>query len=449
MRCEAVFVGHRLRRGRIAARIVPLYIDDSVGVVHHFVHGFERHKVVLPHLFVERFLGESLAHFAANVGVIVVFGGVGVRQIQAQAAHRFVVERHIDVLRIIAQIMPQIVAVRCPSERGDRVFVVDDVGACKFALQRQIFHGPVAHIETDFVRPRIAFVIAFFQAFRVKFVEKNGAVEVQMLDIARTDVEKNHRVLVFGAKPFGQQVVDAFVVGNRNEIGGLHIAFGVDDGVAERQIQPLYRCESEHIGSNKFVGGAVVLCGGAVGVLLHIVVGRIEYIAHQPAVYVVEFEPLTWFQIECNHGETRCAPRNDVRAVVGVAPLNHIFHQSEAAPPRIRLDAAAQVAVVAAVSGLFVLTARQLVQVRWLRNACAMAFDGKILLFQKIAVVRLVAVTGPHRHMVHNIHLNVGTKPAFHQQAFFCANNQIHAQNGRDARLEILVVVVKRRLQER
>ena len=118
---------------------------------------------------------------------------------------------------------------------------------------------------------------------------------MQMFYVAATDVEEDHRVLVFGAEPFGQQVVDAFVIGNRNEIGGLHIAFGVDNGVANREIQPLYRRESEHVGSNKFVGGAVVFFGGAVGVLLHIVVGRIEYIAHQPAVYVVEFEPLTRF----------------------------------------------------------------------------------------------------------------------------------------------------------
>ena len=78
------------------------------------------------------------------------------------------------------------------------MLVVDDVCACKFALYRQIFNRPIAHVETHFVRPRIAFLVAFFQTLGVKFVEKNRPVQMQMFDVARTDVEKNHRILVFG-----------------------------------------------------------------------------------------------------------------------------------------------------------------------------------------------------------------------------------------------------------
>ena len=58
---------------------------------------------------------------------------------------------------------------------------------------------------------------------------------MQMFDVARTDVEKNHRILVFGVvQTFGQQVVYRFVVGYRDEIGGLYIVFGIHNGVAKR-----------------------------------------------------------------------------------------------------------------------------------------------------------------------------------------------------------------------
>ena len=124
----------------------------------------------------------------------------------------------------------------------------------------------------------------------------------------------------------------------------------------------MYRCECQHVGCYEFVLRTVFFCCYAIVVVFDIIFCAVDDIADEPTVYVVEFEPLAWSQVQRQHWETWRASRNDVRTIVGVAPLYHVFHQPDASPPSVSAYAAAQVAVVATVSGFLVFASVHLIE---------------------------------------------------------------------------------------
>ena len=87
------------------------------------------------------------------------------------------------------------------------------------------------------------------------------------------DGGKGLGVLVFGTQTLGQQVIQRFVKGNRNEIGCLHIAFCIDNRVSERELDVLDRHEGEHIRRHELVCRTIFPTRHAFFLALAVIIG--------------------------------------------------------------------------------------------------------------------------------------------------------------------------------
>ena len=88
--------------------------------------------------------------------------------------------------------------------------------------------------------------------------------------------------------------------------------------------------------------------------MLDIVTCRVQYIGYKPCVEVIEFKPLTWFQIQREHRYSRIVRREDITGVIGRSPLNAFALYSYRTKPSIKRDASSRIGEITSIIGLFV-----------------------------------------------------------------------------------------------
>ena len=113
-----------------------------------------------------------------------------------------------------------------------------------------------------------------------------------MPDISGTDVEKQLGILVLSCNTFGHGVVNRLVESHGKQITGLHIVFGINNGIAKREMKIPERSERKHIGSNKLIVIAVPFFY----TVFEVVTAAVRYIGDEPTVDIVHFKPLSRFE---------------------------------------------------------------------------------------------------------------------------------------------------------
>ncbi len=165
---------------------------------------------------------------------------------------------------------------------------------------------------------------------------------------------------------------------------------------------------------------------------------------------IVELEPPTGRELQRHHRHGGIAPRENIRAMVTVAPTDILALHADTAPPRIERDAALGVREVATIVRLLILHAEQVVQIRPLVQFCPVNLGvlAVVILAAECgsAVPRHIAQTPPHTDMMRNIHTQFRSPPTLDDKPFLAAQ-EFHSQNRLYAHLEEFVLCHIRELR--
>ena len=120
--------------------------------------------------------------------------------------------------------------------------------------------------------------------------------------------------------------------------------------------------------------------------MLDIVTCRVQYIGYKPCVEVIEFKPLTRFQIQREHRYSRIVRREDITGVISRSPLNTFALYSNRAEPCIERDASSRIGEIASIIGLFVFRSGEVME------------EGRLGEFGSINLVIISRIIGGIKH---------------------------------------------------
>ena len=248
--------------------------------------------------------------------------------------------------------------------------VGDRIAPGVFAGQEQILHQEIAHPGTDLGRKDVRGFVFVEGIAQAQLVDEERTVQVQVADVPGTDVEEELRILAEEITAGGRQpVVDALIEQERDQHDRMDGLVAVDDRVSERKVEPFPGSEGEQVGGNELLP-----VHNAVADSLRVDPGAVDGVGNQPAVEVVEIEPARRLHVEADVGVAGHVVRQDVRAMVVVAPDGVVFQQAHTPPLPTHHEATAHFVKITAAVGIgFVVRCRVLVQVQGVAQSPGLA----------------------------------------------------------------------------